>query len=152
MLIHLMQQLYNVGYLVGRHYSMKKVHLLLAVTSYCIHTGNSMMKGLYIFISKLWALGRSDLKSNSFISVMKGGDNLCPYKLEQDGIPCVIPPENLSENTKQQHISYENLGPDGIARLIGNIQGDEIRSPAGSIAPKSKYNAKAIENSAVNNI
>ena len=134
MVVYLVKQRDDILHLVGGHHGMKQVHVFFAVASDGIHTGYAVPEGLYVSVRDLRTFGGGNLHRHPLIAVMERRHNHRGHKLEQDGVPRVIPAENGTKDAQKHHVSGKYIAPDGIPGLIGYVKGNEVRSACGRIA------------------
>jgi hypothetical protein len=64
-----------------------------------------------------WHLG-GDLQRHPLKPVIKVIDGLGGDKLEQNGIPCVLPPKQHTENTQKPAVKDKHILPNGLAKAV----------------------------------
>src|SRR5699024_8119032 len=101
----------RVIYLVGGNHGIEKVHLFLAVSADCLHTGNPMAAMPDIGLYHLQPLVRSGLNGHQIITMMEGGDHARGDELEDDRIPRELPSKDHAVQTVHQCISHTHNAP-----------------------------------------
>lgn len=110
------------------------------------------MKMMNVGVDHLRALHRGDLKGHLIVPVVERADHAGGYKLENNGISCVLPTEHVPVDTVHHGVSEKHPGPDGHARPVGDVERDKVRAAGGSVSPQGNHNGSAPDHAAENDV
>ena len=119
-------ELDDVLALIGRYDGVKQVHPVAAVAAHHLGAADAVLEVVDVRGHDLVGHARGDLEGHAVVAVIEAVDGLGGDELEHNRIRGVVPAEHPAKDDQDKAVEGEDDAPDGLARVIGDPQGDEV--------------------------